>query len=279
MCFLAIDLGSQPFGTIQMIAGIFSLPLTVVLRQMLWACGVLIAMPLSPAVARDDFSGSALRFAQAESGGIVSELLVKVSELERMNQELTGRLEEVQHENRQLVERFDAYVKDAEFRFQELEKGRSVSSSVPGSEASPAGGASSAASGHSSVDPEQQYTSAFNLLRTNNYPAAQVALQDFIKKNPGHELAGNAQYWLGETFYVRGNYKQAAVSFLDGYRKYPKNAKAPDNLLKLGLTMGQLGQNKEACAAFGKLKSEYPRASDAVKRRLNTEKERLKCSL
>lgn len=271
--------GSQPCRDYYMIAGTYLPPLPLVLRQTLWACGVLAAAQLSPAVARDDFSGSSLRFAQVESGGIVSELLVKVSELERMNQELTGRLEEVQHENRKLVERFDTYVKDAEFRFQELEKGRSVSSSAPGLGAAPAGGASSAASGPSSADPEQQYTSAFNLLRTNNYPAAQVALQDFIKKNPGHELAGNAQYWLGETFYVRGNYKQAAVSFLDGYRKYPKNAKAPDNLLKLGLTMGQLGKNKEACAAFGKLKSEYPRASDAVKRRLNTEKERLKCSL
>ncbi|WP_245183674.1 tol-pal system protein YbgF [Haematospirillum sp. H1815] len=257
-------------------AALFSL--SVLLRFSCAGCAAMVCLLVSaPAVARDGFASSGIRVAQADSAGLVSELLVKVGELERLNQELTGRLEEVQHENQQLSERFDAYVKDAEFRFQELEKRGGGASPASGSSSEPASGARASAPSEP-MDPGQKYTRAFNLLRTNDYPAAQVAFQDFIKENPGHDLAGNAQYWLGETFYVRGNYKQAAVSFLDGYKKYPKSTKAPDNLLKLGLTMGKLGQNKEACAALGKLKAEYPAAPDAIKRRLGSEKERLKCS-
>ena len=50
-------------------------------------------------------------------------------------------------------------------------------------------------------------------------------------------LAGNAQYWYGETFRVRQLYQDAATAYLDGYQKYPKSSKAPVNLLKLGVML------------------------------------------
>lgn len=125
--------------------------------------------------------------------------------------------------------------------------------------------------------PEQQYNYASTLLRNGDYAGAQLALEAFIKQNPTHDLAGNAQYWLGETFYVRQDYKSAAVAFLDGYRTYPKNSKAADNLLKLGLSMSALNQTKEACAALGRIAKEYPTATDVTKRRAQSERDRLKC--
>jgi tol-pal system protein YbgF len=125
--------------------------------------------------------------------------------------------------------------------------------------------------------PEDQYNQAFALLRAGDYASAEQALKGFLAAHPQHELAGNAQYWLGETYYVRGDYKQAAVAFLDGYRAYPKSAKGPDNLLKLGITMGQIGQSKEACAAFQKLSADYPQASDVIKRRAASERDKLGC--
>lgn len=125
--------------------------------------------------------------------------------------------------------------------------------------------------------PEDQYKYAFGLLRKNDYGAAARAFEAFLQQHPQHELAGNAQYWLGETYYVQGAYDKAAVAFLEGYRTYPKNAKAPDNLLKLGLTMANLEKTREACAAFGRIGSEYPQAPDAIKRRAQSESQRLSC--
>ena len=69
-------------------------------------------------------------------------------------------------------------------------------------------------------------------------------------ERPQDYLAGNAQYWMGETYYVRGRYQDAAVTFAEGYQKYPTNSKAPDNLLKLGMSLGQLGKKADACVAF-----------------------------
>ena len=80
--------------------------------------------------------------------------------------------------------------------------------------------------------PKQQYEFAFDFLKRQDYPKAESALRDFLKRHPKDPLAGNAQYWLGETYYVRGDFQQAAVEFMAGYQNYPKTNKGPDNLVE-----------------------------------------------
>ncbi|MFL2770299.1 MAG: tol-pal system protein YbgF [Rhodospirillaceae bacterium] len=126
--------------------------------------------------------------------------------------------------------------------------------------------------------PKEQYDYAFDILRKADYGRAEKALRIFLEVNPEDTLAGNAQYWLGETFYVRGDFEQAAVEFLSGYQAYPNGIKAPDNLLKLGLSMAQLGQSDGACTALSRLATEYPEANDTIRRRAQTERARLSCS-
>jgi len=125
---------------------------------------------------------------------------------------------------------------------------------------------------------EAQYEYAFNLLRQANYPEAEKALGAFIQQHPQDSLAGNAQYWLGETYYVRGRYQDAAVAFAEAYQKYPNSQKAPDNLLKLGMSLGQIGKKSDACVAFSELNKKFPGASDNLKERLKQEKHRYGCS-
>jgi tol-pal system protein YbgF len=125
---------------------------------------------------------------------------------------------------------------------------------------------------------EAQYEYAFNLLRQANYDEAEKALRAFVDQHPTDFLAGNAQYWLGETYYVRGRYQDAAVAFAEGYQKYPNNSKAPDNLLKLGMALGQIGKKSDACVAFSELNKKFPGASDSMKERTKQEKHRYGCS-
>jgi tol-pal system protein YbgF len=126
--------------------------------------------------------------------------------------------------------------------------------------------------------PKQQYDYAFDFLKRNDYARGEAALRQFLQKNPKDPLAGNAQYWLGETFYVRGDYQNAAKEFMAGYQTYPKGGKGPDNLLKLGLSLEKLNQNPGACTAFGRITKDYPDASDQVKAQVKTERAKLKCS-
>ena len=109
------------------------------------------------------------------------------------------------------------------------------------------------------------------------YGAAQHAFADFVGKYSKHPLAGNAQYWLGETYYVRGRYKDAAGAFLAGYRKFAASAKAPDSLLKLAMSLDRLGQKSAACSSLGELGAKFPGAPSHVKRRALQEQRRLRC--
>jgi tol-pal system protein YbgF len=124
---------------------------------------------------------------------------------------------------------------------------------------------------------QDQYNYAFGLLRQADYPGAEQALRGFIQRYPNDPLAGNAQYWLGETYYVRKDYNNAAAVFAEGYQKYPKGGKAADNLLKLGMALGQLGQKADACRAFARLDRDFPSAPANVKERAGDEKKRLSC--
>jgi tol-pal system protein YbgF len=125
--------------------------------------------------------------------------------------------------------------------------------------------------------PEQQYQYAWGLLRSQDYPGAEAALRAFVAQHPKDALAGNAQYWLGETYYVRKDYRQAAVAFAEGYQHYPTSAKAPDNLLKLGLALSQIGEKTDACEAFAQLGRQFPKAQQSLKDRAAVERQRLGC--
>ena len=102
--------------------------------------------------------------------------------------------------------------------------------------------------------PAEQYEFAVSFMKIGDYETAEFALKEFIDKNKDHDLAGNAQYWYGETFRIRQLYSDAATAYLDGYQNYPKSVKAPDNLLKLGITMVQLGEKDQGCKMISGLK-------------------------
>src|SRR5947207_2094741 len=90
-------------------------------------------------------------------------------------------------------------------------------------------------------------------------------------------LAGNAQYWLGESYYARRDYQNAMAAFAEGYKVYKASPKGPDNLLKLGITLAVLGRKADACAVFAKFNQDYPRATDLQKRRIDQERQKNSC--
>ena len=124
---------------------------------------------------------------------------------------------------------------------------------------------------------DEQYQYAFDLMRQTKYADAEKALSTFVDDYPDHPLAGNASYWLGETYYVRKDYNSAAQTFAETFKKYPQSGKAPDSLLKLGMSLAALGETADACKAFHELTARYPKASDAVKERAAKERAKNGC--
>jgi len=126
--------------------------------------------------------------------------------------------------------------------------------------------------------PKEQYDFAVSFMKVGDYETAELALREFIDKNKTHKLAGNAQYWYGETFRIRQLYSDAATAYLDGYQNYPKSSKAPENLLKLGSTMVDLGEKDQGCKMIKGLKKQYPKAPQSVLQKAQYEQKRFKCS-
>jgi tol-pal system protein YbgF len=110
------------------------------------------------------------------------------------------------------------------------------------------------------VDAQTLYQQGYAALLQKDYAGAETTFRQLVEAYPDNALAGDAQYWLGETYYVRGQYKAAADAFLKGYKKYKSGQKAPDTLLKLGISLAELGQKAAACSTFKELKAKYPGA-------------------
>jgi tol-pal system protein YbgF len=134
-----------------------------------------------------------------------------------------------------------------------------------------------ASAGEVEMNPKQLYETAYGYLLQRDYGAAEAAFDEFLRRHPNDPLAGNAQYWLGESLYVRGQYRAAAGAFLKGYQGYAKSAKAPESLLKLAMSLQRLGQKDAACSSFGELTTKFPNAPAHVKTTAQTERQRAGC--
>lgn len=240
------------------------------------------------------------------SPSVAADFEVRLQHLERALSELTGKYEESTYQISQMRDRLEKINADMDFRFKELEsKGAgALGGGAMGGGAMSDGGAMPPAKTPAkpadktpekapekptqtaaaavpplpaNATPEKQYERAFELLRNSDYDRAEKALQEFIAKNKTHAYAGNAQYWLGESYYVRNKFPEAAQSFAETLSKYPKNPKAPDSLLKLGMSLQQLNKKSDACTAFNQLLTKFPEASASVKRRADTERKRINC--
>ncbi len=225
----------------------------------------------------------------------------RLDQMERSIQSLTDKIETLTHRVEQAGQARKAFETDTDYRLSLLEKPGGAKKKPPagvrngaGAAPPPAPGAARPKDGEdegkAAGDGEagtadilppgrevDQYRFAIGELRQARYVEAEQAFRAFLRRHSDGRFAGNAYYWLGETYYAQGKYRLAAIRFADGFRKFPKHAKAPDNLLKLGMTMARLKKTKEACESLAELKRRFPKAPNYVKRRAARERKKLGC--
>ena len=246
---------------------------------------------------------------------VLTKHLLKLNEIEEEFRNLTNRFEEINFKMDKLSSRITKIQSDNQLRFSDLEGDLSSSdkikfkkkNSLPGTDKAQDFGAAPGYETSSlpnkqetqSIEsvgsvfteqaevtksllpnkpPPEQYEFAVSFMKIGDYETAEFALKEFIDKNKDHDLAGNAQYWYGETFRIRQLYSDAATAYLDGYQNYPKSEKAPDNLLKLGITMVQLGEKDQGCSMIKGIKKQYPKASKSVLQKAQYEEKKFKCA-
>lgn len=208
----------------------------------------------------------------------------RINQLDQSLRSLTGQVEQQNHEIRQLKERLNKALVDIEMRLSDGAVNVSSSSMVtsPRTLTPPSSNPTVQPLGtlgsQSGASAERDYEDAFALIREAKYAEAENRFKTFIDKYPDHRLTPNAQYWLAETYYVRGDYHQAARMFATGYQNYPNAPKAADCLLKLSLSLAKLGKTEDACLSLEQLKKEFAGDTTPVMRRAVQESRQLGCN-
>jgi len=118
--------------------------------------------------------------------------------------------------------------------------------------------AQSQARAASPEDEKAAYDQAFQALKDLRYADAAEEFQAFLDSYPNSEYSDNAQYWLGESYYVTRNYDLALTAFQGLLDQFPDSPKAPDALLKIGYTHYELEQWDSARAALTQVQEQYP---------------------
>jgi tol-pal system protein YbgF len=111
---------------------------------------------------------------------------------------------------------------------------------------------------------EPVYSAAVSTFRSREYGQAVLDFLDFIAKFPRHPLAANAQYWVGEAYYVQRDYRQAITEFRKVVETYPTSPKAADALIKVGLAYTSLRDPARATQAWQRVVKTYPSTEAAA---------------
>lgn len=223
----------------------------------------------------------------APSSGQLANAEIRMSSLEAEMRRLTGQLEEVRHGIQTISQRLDGLVKDVDFRLNELEHRQTAGAqskagpdTAPGSggttgEATKGDAPAQAPAEPAGVLPKgtaaERYNYAYSMLLNVHLPEAEAAFKEFLAEHADDALAGNAQYWLGETYYTQNKLTEAAQTFLAGLQRFPKSSKAPDTMLKLGITLGKMGQKEKACATYSEMAKLFTSLRPQVRKRMQRE--------
>ena len=167
--------------------------------------------------------------------------------------ELTNSLEASRKQQRDLYADLDRRMKNVEAR-------GGVGAGAAAGTPSASGDGGSGASG-AGGDDKEAYQAAFTLLKDSQYDRAIAAFQKFLAAFPDSSLADNAQYWLGEAYYVNKSFPEALIAFQRVIDKYPQSRKRPDALLKIGYCQYELKQWDLARRSLSVVASQFPDTS------------------
>ena len=237
---------------------------------------------VAPAMAQSTktrLEGLEQRLGQLEEvmkGQALVEMSQRVDQLERELRELRGEADALAQANAALKKQQLDIAADLEQRLAAIEARERAAAEAAAKVAAPSSGESPATPAEGTpgepasvvaesdgMSPELRYGEAFDALKAGKYPEAIAGMQEFLAKHPNHPLADNAQYWLGQTFYVTRDYERAIAAFAAVGVRPTDPSKTPDALLKKGLSEIELKRPDAARATLADLVNRFPNSEAA----------------
>ncbi|MGZ7041563.1 MAG: tetratricopeptide repeat protein [Thermoanaerobaculia bacterium] len=111
------------------------------------------------------------------------------------------------------------------------------------------------------------YRNGITLFGSRRIAESRAAFQKVFDADPHGELADNALFWIGETFYAGGQFQEAMKYYTRVSRDYSDQNKAPDALYKLALSYEHTSDLGLARKTLEEVISKYPYSTLAASAR------------
>ena len=108
------------------------------------------------------------------------------------------------------------------------------------------------------------YNNALRDYNGGNYQLASQEFADYLKYYPNTDLAGNAQFYMGDVAYRQGNFEEAVKAYDTVIERYPDGNKAAAAQLKKGYAFLELGNRQAGVRELNALITRYPRSIEAT---------------
>ena len=227
------------------------------------------------------------------SGQIMMEMLDRMEDLQKTVRKLRGQVDQLGHQLERTQTRQQKLYLDLDKRLMSVEPGSTMgpdtADSVTDAEApvvslsgqvpqeasiplngepevpvSPPSSPAQLTAAEDSTKEEAIYQEAFVFLNNGRYDDAVSYFSLLIESYPQGEYADNAQYWLGETYYVKREFPLAREHFNKVMENYSKSIKVSDALLKTGYIEYETGQWGKAREVLKTVVEKYPDSNAAL---------------
>lgn len=109
------------------------------------------------------------------------------------------------------------------------------------------------------------YLKGLDSLKAGDVVTARDQFTRFLDQNPKHELAANANYWIGETYYSEKNYESAILSYQEVIKSFPGKEKVVAAMFKQATAFNAIKDTKSAKFVLKKLIEGFPKSEEAKK--------------
>lgn len=178
----------------------------------------------------------------------VLELSISNDKLTKENQELRGKIEELQKSQEDLTESLKSYYTELNDRLQKIEPQDIEVEGVKGS---------------SQPGEKEAYDLALKDFQNGDLAKANKSLSDFMNKYPSSPYWPLAKYWLANTQYAQKDYKAGIASAQSLIKRYPEHPRVPEAYNTIANCQIESGQKSDARKTLESISKNYPNTKAA----------------
>ena len=113
------------------------------------------------------------------------------------------------------------------------------------------------------TDKKEFYALAQSKAKAGDLPTARALYQDFIRKWPKDDLAGDAHFALAESYYGQDNCPEALPEYGQLIKNFGKSKSVPLAYVRSGDCFARLKNPEAARLAYEQVVKDYPKSSEA----------------